>query len=128
MALVAPVHIGPLDGDAGQALDLLDLPGQGMAVVGITGQCLHSDDELASRGARVGDRDGGLYPELVARPRLALGDAFDLGRVQRIELVGAVRFLGQDLCRDCQEFRVWAGIMGKKESLYVPTKRTCDPV
>ncbi len=71
VAPVAPVHIGPLDGDAGQALDLLDLPGQGMAVVGITGQCLHSDDELASRGARVGDRDGGLYPELVARPRLA---------------------------------------------------------
>ena len=29
---------------------------------------------------------------------------------------------------DCQEFRVWAGIMGKKESHYVPTKRTCDPV
>ena len=31
VALVAPVYIGPLDGDAGQALDLLDLPGQGMA-------------------------------------------------------------------------------------------------
>jgi len=28
---------------------------------------------------------------------------------------------------DCQEFRVWAGIMGKKESHYVPTQRTCDP-
>jgi len=41
----------------------------------------------------------GLYPELIARPRLALGDAFHLGRVQRIELVGTVRLLGQDLCR-----------------------------
>jgi hypothetical protein len=30
--------------------------------------------------------------------------------------------------QDCQEFRVWAGIMGKKESHYVPTQRTCDPV
>jgi hypothetical protein len=30
--------------------------------------------------------------------------------------------------RDCQEFRVWAGIMGKKESHYVPTQRTCDPL
>ena len=29
--------------------------------------------------------------------------------------------------RDCQEFRVWAGIMGKKESHYVPTQRACDP-
>ncbi|BBB11877.1 hypothetical protein [Sphingopyxis sp. FD7] len=30
--------------------------------------------------------------------------------------------------RDCQEFRVWAGIMGEKESHYVSTQRTCDPV
>ena len=30
--------------------------------------------------------------------------------------------------RDCQDFRVWAGIMGKKESHYVPTQRTRDPV
>ena len=29
---------------------------------------------------------------------------------------------------DCQDFRVWAGIMGKKESHYVSTQRTCDPV
>ncbi len=32
------------------------------------------------------------------------------------------------LSGDCQDFRVWAGIMGKKESHYVPTQRTCDPV
>lgn len=30
--------------------------------------------------------------------------------------------------RDYQEFRVWAGIMGKKETHYVPTQRTCDSV
>jgi predicted nucleotidyltransferase len=29
---------------------------------------------------------------------------------------------------DCQDFRVWAGIMGKKESHYVTTQRTCDPI
>ncbi|TCU49305.1 hypothetical protein EDF58_12810, partial [Novosphingobium sp. PhB57] len=28
--------------------------------------------------------------------------------------------------RDCQEFRVWAGIMGNKESHYVTTQRTGD--
>jgi hypothetical protein len=28
------------------------------------------------------------------------------------------------VARDCQDFRVWAGIMGKKESHYVPTQRT----
>ena len=27
---------------------------------------------------------------------------------------------------DCQDFRVWAGIMGKKESHYVPTQGTGD--
>lgn len=35
----------------------------------------------------------------------------------------------QDLSRrlwDCQDFRVWAGIMGKKESHYVPTQGTGD--
>ena len=28
--------------------------------------------------------------------------------------------------RECQEFRVRAGIMGKKETPYVPTQRACD--
>ncbi len=32
------------------------------------------------------------------------------------------------LSGDCQEFRVWAGIMGKKESHYVSTQRAGDPV
>ncbi|QNE07213.1 transposase (plasmid) [Croceicoccus marinus] len=43
--------------------------------------------------------------------------------------VGMVRerFFTPRLRWDCQEFRVWAGIMGKKESHYVPTQRTCDP-
>ena len=27
---------------------------------------------------------------------------------------------------DCREFRVWAGIMGRKESRYVPRQRACD--
>lgn len=26
---------------------------------------------------------------------------------------------------DCQDFRVWPGIMGNKESHYVTTQRTC---
>jgi putative transposase len=28
--------------------------------------------------------------------------------------------------RECQDFRVWAGIMGKRESQYVATQRACD--
>ena len=27
----------------------------------------------------------------------------------------------------CHKFRVWAGIMGKKETYYVTTQRACDP-
>ena len=29
--------------------------------------------------------------------------------------------------RQCHKFRVWAGIMGKKETYYVTTQRACDP-
>jgi transposase len=32
----------------------------------------------------------------------------------------------KDYGRDCQDFRVWAGIMGKKESHYVPTQGAGD--
>lgn len=95
--LVAAIDIGPLDGNAGQALNLLDLPGEGVAILGIAGQRLAADDELAAGGARVGHRDRCLHPELVARPRLALGDAFHLGGVQGIELVRVASLLGEDL-------------------------------
>jgi len=97
VALVATIDIGALDGDAGEALDLLDLAAEGVAVIGISGQRLHADDELTAGSACVGHRDRCLHPELVARPRLALGDAFHLGGVQGIELVGVASLLGEDL-------------------------------
>ena len=34
---------------------------------------------------------------------------------------------GRGSPRDCQDFRVWAGIMGKKESHYVATQGAGDP-
>ncbi len=51
---------------------------------------------------------------------------------QRLQMILGVRFcraLDRGLSaraagEDCQDFRVWAGIMGKKESHYVPTQRT----
>ena len=97
VALVAAIDIGALDSNAGQALDLLDLPGQGTAVVGTAGQCLHSDDELAAGGACVGDRNRCIHSELVAGSRLTLGDAFDLGHVQGAKLVGIAFLLSEDL-------------------------------
>ena len=71
---------------------MLDLTRQRVAVVGKAGHRLDADDELAAGGARVGDRDRCLDAELVAGPRLALGDAFDLGGVQGIKLVLSSRF------------------------------------
>ena len=34
-------------------------------------------------------------------------------------------FPGEGRGRDCQDFRVWPGIMGNKESPHVTTQRTC---
>jgi len=67
-------------------LDLRDHGGQRVAVIRIARQRLGVGDELAAPGAieRCGERD--LDAELVRAMRLALADAFDLGRVQRIDL------------------------------------------
>ena len=37
----------------------------------------------------------------------------------------AVQGAWDAMLRDCQDFRVWPGIMGNKESHYVTTQRTC---
>ncbi|WP_287002553.1 hypothetical protein [Sphingobium sp.] len=50
----------------------------------------------------------------VAKPKALLADKGYDG--------DAVR---ENLLRDCQDFRVWPGIMGNKESHYVTTQRTC---
>ena len=48
VAMVAAIHIGPLDVDAGQAGDLVDLARQGVAVIGSPRQSLGTNDELAA--------------------------------------------------------------------------------
>src|SRR5260370_42245417 len=48
------------------------------------------EDELAALGLGRRRRDRHLAAELVGRARLALADAFDLGGVQRIDLVAAL--------------------------------------
>jgi hypothetical protein len=45
------------------------------------------------------------------------------GRVQAMPGTEEVWLVGERR-RDCHEFRVWAGIMGKKEIPNVPTQRT----
>jgi hypothetical protein len=58
---------------------------------------VHAEDELAAPGSRVGHRDRGLDAELVSGTRLALGDALDLGRMEGVDLVLVLRFLGPHL-------------------------------
>ena len=54
--------------------------------------------ELAAAGTAVGRSDRCLHPELVGAASLALADAFDLGRVERVELEAALTLLlGADL-------------------------------
>ena len=69
-----------------------------MTVVGIAGQGLGVEHELAGRGTGVGGDDRDLDAELVGRAGFALADALDLGGVEGIELPAALALLlGADL-------------------------------
>ena len=87
VAAIAAVGDDALEVGADLGLHLRDDVAERMAVVGVAGQRLHMGDELAALGVveRRGDRD--LDAELVGPVRLALADAFDLRRVQRIDLL-----------------------------------------
>src|SRR5918997_620282 len=89
VAAIAPVDVGALDLDAGDALGLGDLGGQGVAIIGVAGQGAGAENELPAGRGRVGGGEGDLDPELEARLRLALADALHLRRVQRVQLVAA---------------------------------------
>jgi len=61
-----------------------------MSVIGVAGQCLGMQGELAALGAM--QRGGNRYfdAKLVRRVRLALADAFDLRSMQAIDLAAAL--------------------------------------
>jgi len=96
MRAVAFVDVGALDPHARQPLNLRDLILQRVAVIGQSGNGADAQDELAAVGARVGDGDGRLHAKFVARARLALGYAFDLGSMQGVDLVLVVGLLRQE--------------------------------
>ena len=58
VAAIAAVDIGAGDGNAGDPLDLLDLAGQGVAVIGISRPALHAENELTAGCSGVGGGDG----------------------------------------------------------------------
>ena len=90
VAAIAAVGDDAREVRADLRLDLRDHGRERVAVVGVAGQRLGVGDELAAPGAieRGGERD--LDAELIGPMGLALADALDLGRVQRIDLLSAL--------------------------------------
>jgi hypothetical protein len=98
VAAVSLVDIAPLDLAAGEFLGLVDDGPQGVTVVGIAGQSLGMQHELAARRAGVGGDDRYLDAELVRRAGLALANALGLGGMEGIQLPAALALLlGSDL-------------------------------
>ena len=93
VAAISLVDIGALDFAAGELFGLFDDGAERVAVVRIAGQRLGVQHELTARRAGIGGDDRCLDPELVGRAGLALADAFDLGRVEGIELPAALTLL-----------------------------------
>ena len=90
VAAIAAVGDDAVKACADLRLDLRDHGREGVAVVGVAGQRLGVGDEQAARGAieRGGERH--LDAELVRAMGLAFADAFDLRRVQGIDLRSAL--------------------------------------
>ena len=74
----------------GQRLQLGDHRSQGVAIKRIAVQRLGVQHKLAPFGLGNRGRHRDLAAELVRRPGFAFADAFDLGRVQRIDLMTAL--------------------------------------
>ena len=98
MTAIALVDIGPLDCATGELLGGVDDAAERMSVVGTSRQRLGVEHKLAAGSAGICGDDRGLDAEFVGRAGFALADAFDLGRVEGIELPPALALLlGTDL-------------------------------
>src|SRR5215471_20333320 len=90
VAAISFVHIRAFDGTAGESLGVRDDGRERVAVVGVAGQRLGMQDELATGGARIGGHDRHFDAELVGGTGLAFADALSLGRMEGIELPAAL--------------------------------------
>jgi hypothetical protein len=98
VAAIALVDIGALDRAAGELRGGVDRAAERMSVIRVARECLGVEHELAARSSGIGGDDRGFDAELVRGAGLALTDAFDLRRVEGIELPSALALLlGADL-------------------------------
>ena len=86
VAAIAFIDVDAPNLEARVLLDVGDSGPERMAVEGIAVKRLGVQDELTAFGLGDGGGDRDLAAELIGRPRLALADAFDLGRVQGVDL------------------------------------------
>src|ERR1017187_9464527 len=94
----------PFDRIADELLDRRNDAGQRMPVIGIAGQRLCVDDELAALAVLEGGGHADLDAELVRLVRLALADALHFGRMQAVDLGPALSaLLGADAPRQAQQ-------------------------
>ena len=91
------VHRADLVGD--QALDLLHLYSQGVAVIGISREALRADEPSTTTA----HRDTHLVAKLLLLARLVLGDALHFRFMHTVDLVLVMPLLCMDLmrCRKC---------------------------
>ena len=89
VATVSAVDDGQIRALVGQDFHLFQRRAEGMAVVGIARKAAHTDHEaLVQRGCHAD-----LAAKFIADPRLALGDAVDLGLMQGTDLVADLGLL-----------------------------------
>src|SRR5215467_12348637 len=93
MAAVALIDMDAARGDPGLPLQLGDHRAQRVAVERVTVQRFGVQHELPALGLRRRGGDRYLAPELIRRSSFAFANAFDLGRVQRIDLRPALTMI-----------------------------------
>ncbi len=97
VAFVSGIGQDALDAGAGQGLDIREHGLKCVPVIGLSGQRLGVNGELAALTAVQRGGDGGLDAELIGLVGLAFADAFDLRRVQGLDMLAAAAWpLGQD--------------------------------
>ena len=98
MAAIAHVRVHFAHLVTDQVIDLFHLLGQRVAIIGVSCEALRAYEPSATTA----HRDTDLVAELILLACLALGDAFDFGLVNRVDLILVVPLLCVDPMRRIQ--------------------------